>query len=345
MHRFILYPCWLHQLTLVICVYGMTAFVFTEAACGDTLKIMTFNIKYDYGDGSDPEISWDCSSLDSPSDRRDRVVNVIGDYMPDILGVQEMLTSQLTYLQNSGALSSYGYYGVGRDDGVNSGERSGIFYNASLLSLVNAGEFWLSDTPQTPGTTFNGNGGDKHNSRIATWVVLQDLSNPARQYFAVDTHWSLDGQARLESGSLIHRMIEELSGGLPVIVMGDLNECHGDAGCQALLGSDGDAVQLADAYDESGSPQGITSHGWLGGVEGERIDHILCSEGDFSVVPGSGDIIRTKFEYGYPSDHYAVTVEMTVLVPEPPAFVLLTFAAVGLVGCASIRRFFLSNGD
>ena len=173
----------------------------------------------------------------------------------------------------------------------------------------------MSATPQTPGTTFYGNGGDTGNPRMVTWLKLQDKLYPYQRYFIMDTHWSLDSYARQQSGELMRSKIIELSGGLPTIVMGDLNENNSSPGYTALKAYDSTTYPLKDAYDFSGSPDGQTVHNWLGGTGGARIDHILVSKDDFQSVYLSGTIVRTTFAYGYPSDHYPLTVEVTCTTP------------------------------
>ena len=70
------------------------------------------------------------------------------------------------------ALPEYAFYGVGRDDGKQEGEFSGIFYRKCRFTKNDAGSFWLSETPEKPGTSFylapNKHGG----SRVASWVKL-----------------------------------------------------------------------------------------------------------------------------------------------------------------------------
>ena len=293
------------------------------ARAADPVKVMTFNIKFD-GDGLfNAARSW---SYFFGADRRDRVTDVINAFGPDLLGVQEMLDNQRADLQ--GSLSGYGYYGPGRDGG-SSGERSGIFYRTARFNQLDQGEFWLSDTPATPGTTFTGNGGDTGNPRMATWLKLQDIQTGS-ELFVINTHWSLDGEARRLSGELIRGRIDALSGGSPVIAMGDLNEVRAAAGYNALLGSGaGGQRRLVDSYDQSGQPQGRTFHNWAGGTDGSRIDHVLHSEGDFDVIGGS--IIRTTIGGYYPSDHYPVTVTLEP-VPEPGTLALLAGATATALG-------------
>lgn len=307
---------------LPLCVLGTCA---GSIALATEVKMMTFNIKYNNNlEGSDKATSWNYYRHDN-NDRRDRVVSVINTFAPDILGVQEMLYYQLNYLEDH--LSDYDYYGVGRDTaetGYGAGERSGFFYRADRFTAIDQGEFWLSDTPDTPGTTFS-----THDSiaRIATWMVLQDQQTGGN-WFVIDTHWSHQSQnadARHKSGASIRDKISELSGGLPVIVMGDFNEDLTGAGCLELINGDPGEVALCDSYDQTGKPNGKTIHDWHGGVSGTPIDHIFYSSDDFQTIDAG--IVRTTFDGYYPSDHYAVTATLRV-VPEPSCLVLCVIAGL-----------------
>jgi endonuclease/exonuclease/phosphatase family metal-dependent hydrolase len=229
--------------------------------------------------------------------------------------VQEMRSAQLDYMD--GRLTDYLYYGVGRNTGTNSdsAERSGIFYKKSRFRLLTQGEFWLSETPTVPGTTFVGNGGDTDNPRMATWMKLFDFQSNSALFF-INTHWSLDSSARVQSGALMREMITELSDGLPIIVTGDLNETATGGGYSQLARRPtADEFNLTNGYAASGAALGKTFHGYNGGVAGNPIDFVLHSTEDFRAIAGS--IVRTTFDGYYPSDHYPVEVTMEV-VPRIP---------------------------
>ena len=58
---------------------------------------------------------------------------------PEIFGTQEVLVDQLHDLMKG--LDSYGYIGVGRDDGKEKGEYAAIFYKKERLKLLESGNF------------------------------------------------------------------------------------------------------------------------------------------------------------------------------------------------------------
>ena len=171
------------------------------------VNVMSFNIRYD-----NPE-----DSLDNWQYRKDRAANAIRFYDADIVGTQEVLHNQLEDLKQR--LPEYGVIGVGREDGKEKGEYSALWYKKGRFTLLDSGYFWLSETPDVAGSK----GWDGACERIASWAKLQDMVS-GKAYFALNTHLDHVGVvARREGISLILDKVNELSGGLPVIVTGDFN--------------------------------------------------------------------------------------------------------------------------
>ena len=263
---------------------------------------MSFNLRADFnfGASSGEANAWISTS---GNHRRDLVTTVINASGPDILGVQEAFNNQVIDLQN--ALPSYGFYGVGRNNGAAAGEYSGIFFRNNRFTQTNQGTFWLSLTPDVPsvytGATF----------RIASWVILKDNQAGGQEYFALNSHWAqgFEGTAAREySAGLVRDRVSLLADDRPLVVMGDLNAFDFQPAYLDLLGqSDPGGFQLQDSYREISPDQGPderTNHGFLGHTEGQRIDYILHSN-DFHTE--ATEIVHTSFDGFYPSDHYPIT--------------------------------------
>lgn len=178
-----------------------------QTAAPQPVNVMSFNIRYD-----NPE-----DSLDNWEYRKDRAACAIRFYDVDILGTQEVLHNQLVDLQER--LPGYGVVGVGREDGKEKGEYSALWYKKDRFTLLDSGYFWLSETPEVPGSK----GWDGACERIASWAKLKDKAS-GKEYFALNTHLDHVGVvARREGVTLILDKVNELSNGLPVIVTGDFN--------------------------------------------------------------------------------------------------------------------------
>jgi endonuclease/exonuclease/phosphatase family metal-dependent hydrolase len=256
------------------------------------LRVMTFNIRYDSGSGG--QTAW--------SQRRERVLSIIGSARSDIVGTQEALSNQVADLKQG--LADFEFFGVGRDDGATKGEYAGIFYRKSRFLRVDGGHFWLSTTPDVPGTVFAGSG----SVRMATWVVLSDAV-VAREIFVLNTHWdNQSASSRKSSASLIRERMATLAAGRPRIMTGDLNESTDGAAVQLLLSdaSDADAT-LIDAYRSvhpKTDPEERTFHDFTGDTRGTRIDFILINA---ALVGLAAEIDHTTFQGAYASDHFPVT--------------------------------------
>ena len=171
------------------------------------INVMSFNIRYD-----NPE-----DSLDNWKFRKDRAANAVRFYDVDVLGTQEVLHNQLEDLKQR--LPEYGVVGVGREDGKEKGEYSALWYKKNRFDLLDSGYFWLSETPEVPGSK----GWDGACERIASWAKLKDKTS-GKEFFALNTHLDHVGVvARREGISLMLDRVNQLSGGLPVIVTGDFN--------------------------------------------------------------------------------------------------------------------------
>lgn len=178
-----------------------------QASKAEPIHVMSFNIRYD-----NPE-----DSLDNWKYRKDRAANAIRFYDADVVGTQEVLHNQLEDLKQR--LPEYGVVGVGREDGKEKGEYSALWYKASRFDLLDSGNFWLSETPEVPGSR----GWDGACERIASWAKLKDKTS-GKEFFALNTHLDHVGVvARREGITLILDRVNQLSGGLPVIVTGDFN--------------------------------------------------------------------------------------------------------------------------
>lgn len=213
-----------------------------------------------------------------------------------MLGTQELLSNQFNDL--SGLLTGYQGVGVGRLDGVESGEYCAVFFRKDRFTLLDSGTFWLSETPEVVGSL----GWDGACERIATWVVLRDRDG--RELFFIDTHLDHVGQvARDEGVSLLMKRIETLSGGRPVILTGDFNSEPGSS-VVAHVQKDGvlrDAKAIA--AQRSGTDWSFSDFGQIPEAERPLLDYIFVS-GDIEAV--RYEVLPDTFDGGYVSDHAPV---------------------------------------
>lgn len=275
-----------------------------EPACSSApseeieLKVMTFNVRFD--NPADGQHNWKF--------RREAAARLIRSLQVDLLGTQEVLKNQLDdFLER---LPGYGYVGVGREDGRTAGEYSAVFYLKARFLPVTSGNFWLSQTPETPGSR----GWDAACERIVTWAIFRERRSSQELAF-FNTHFDHVGQeARRESARLLLLKIKELAGNLPVIVSGDFNAPPDSEPVRIIL----DSGLLVDSRSSAAVVAGPSwsFHGFGRVPEEERllIDFIFTSR-HFRVLEYQN--IFEEIGDTYYSDHNPVLVRLG-LGPDRP---------------------------
>jgi endonuclease/exonuclease/phosphatase family metal-dependent hydrolase len=258
------------------------------------VTVVTYNVRYD--NPADGENGW--------VNRREAIVEYLTGVEPDIIGFQETTTAQRAYLAEH--LSDYDWYGVGRDDNMDRGESSPIFYLRERFERVGQNTFWLSETPDVPGSV----GWDAELPRVASWVRLRDRES-GRELLMVNTHYDHRGtQARLESSRLIARTIDELATAdgerLPVVLTGDFNAGPNSAPYYAIVEAEDASHRLLDAQHVSTEPHrggDSTSSDFMSIRPGGKIDHIFVR--DVAAVL-SHRIDDPRVEDRFVSDHLPI---------------------------------------
>jgi endonuclease/exonuclease/phosphatase family metal-dependent hydrolase len=295
---------------------GIAAALLVSACAGNTddtgieLRIMTFNIRY--GTANDENNSWPNRNL--------LVIDVIREFAPDVLGVQEALRFQLDEVLAE--LSDYGEIGVGRDDGVKAGEYAAILYRSDRFEVNDSGTFWFSDTPAVPGSASWGN----NVTRICTWAHLVDRTTNSG-FYVYNVHLDHESQAsREQSAELLASRIASRDESDPVIVTGDFNAGESNPVLRYLTGDLERAFagtgatpassELRDSYRavHPDSDAVGTFNSFLGTATGEKIDAVLVSD-DWQVLEAT--IVRTAVDGKYPSDHFPVVA--VISAPASPS--------------------------
>ncbi|MCX8476105.1 MAG: endonuclease/exonuclease/phosphatase family protein [Sphingomonas sp.] len=236
------------MLALLLCAGG-------PALAQAPLKVMSFNIRY--ANESDGANAW--------SKRREVAAAMLEKAAPDLFGTQELLKPQGDFLTQR--LKNYAWFGVGRRGGGDD-EHMGIFYRTDRLRLIKSGDFWLSDTPEVPGSAAWG----ADLPRLATWGLFETIDGK-RRFYAFNTHLphrAQDEGAREKGAALVLARIQAMAGDLPVVLTGDFNTVPGSPTYRTL------SAHLQDAWVSAPKREGPegTFHNFTGTPD-KRIDWIF----------------------------------------------------------------------
>lgn len=234
----------------------LTAWLLAAApAYAQPLRVMTFNIRLIID--SDGANNWDA--------RRDLVVEMLRTEDPDIIGTQELFKRQGDELV--ARLPQYVWFGEGRRGG-DGDEHMGVFYRKDRLRVRESGNFWLSDTPEVPGSITWGN----LYPRMVTWARFERIADGAT-FVLYNTHLpyrDVDEPLRIRGAELIQERLGRLHASDNVILTGDFNTTPDSRVHTAL------ASKLTDAWLASPERSGpeATFHNFTGQAD-RRIDWIM----------------------------------------------------------------------
>nr|WP_298132907.1 endonuclease/exonuclease/phosphatase family protein [uncultured Pseudoxanthomonas sp.] len=267
----------------------LAATVVPAIAADLPLRIMSFNIR----------LPVESDGVDYWETRKPLAVRMLREEQPDVIGMQELVKTQADYLAK--ALPQYAWFGRGREaDG--GGEYMGVFYRKERLKVVESGDFWLSDTPEVPGSiTWH-----HLHPRLVTWALFEQRSD-GKRFYLLNTHFPYreqDEAARVKGAKAIAAHLATLPADIPVVLTGDFNTTPASE-VHSIL-----ARTLQDAWTTAPRVEGIdaTFHGFTGRAD-RRIDWIFVK----GVRLESVKSVTTRWNGRYPSDHFPLVV--TVRLP------------------------------
>ncbi len=278
-----------HLAALVLLL--LPSFAAAQSATSDPISIMSFNIRY--GTAKDGDNHWTA--------RREMLFDLLRERDADLVGLQEALAFQIDEIL--AAVPSYGVVGVGRDDAARAGEFSAILFKKNRFRVAEAGTFWFSDTPEVPGSKTWGN----NITRISTWARFIDRDG--RGFYHFNLHLDHESQpSREKSTALLRSRIEARAfAAEPVLVTGDFNVGERNPALSTLVARNGADAPFLDSYRVLHPDETIvgTFTGFkMDNTAGNKIDYVLVQPGTEVLT---AEIIRTKHNERYPSDHFPVS--------------------------------------
>ena len=282
--------------SILIAVLCIQSFAFAGSntkgdKAGDSFLVMSYNIR----------LNTPADSINAWPNRIDKVTGLIRFHQADIFGVQEALPEQVEALK--AAFPDFESLGVGRDDGISSGEHMTVFFRKSRFEKLDGGTFWLSEDTTKPGF-----GWDAACNRTCTWLKLRDKST-SREFIFFNTHFDHRGRvARVESSKLILKFMKELNtGNLPFILTGDFNATKDSEPIQTIMSALRDSREVSESKPYG--PEG-TSGGFQVKEKSRIIDYIFINDKVKILRHGH---LSDSFGIYYPSDHLPVLAEVEFL--------------------------------
>lgn len=276
--------------SLIVAAISAILFFSCVPADDPAIDVMSFNIRLD-------------TQHDGPNawpHRAGMVAGFVNDQIPDLLGMQEVLWHQYRYLDS--ALIGYGSVAAGRDDGLREGEACPVFYRLGRFDRLDRGSFWLSATPDVPGSV----GWGAALTRVATWVRLYDKVNEDTLMF-MNTHFDhVSDSARVMSSGLLLGRLKELAGNNDFIITGDFNARPGSLAIERMT-EEGYAVDSFILSETPPSGESYTFNGFKEEPGEGRIDYIFVREGMKVLSHKTHRIIE---EGVFISDHWPVTARV-----------------------------------
>lgn len=279
---------------ILICLVTLLTLIVAGCSEGEELKVISFNIRYD-----NPR-----DNLNAWPNRASFTAEFLAGEKADLIGLQEVLWHQYEYLKES--LKGYESVAVGRDDGLQAGEACPVFFNSNRFEMLENGTFWLSETPDEPGSR----GPGAALPRIVTWLHLKEKSSGRKLHF-FNTHFChVSDSARRMSAMIIAGAVRNIAGDGFYVVTGDFNLLPDSKAYGVLTGEGAPYHVLYDTYHLSETePEGPawTFNGFSDKPGAGRIDYIF--------VPAATKVLShktivAKSDGLFISDHWPIVTNL-----------------------------------
>jgi endonuclease/exonuclease/phosphatase family metal-dependent hydrolase len=254
----------------------------------EDMLIMTFNLRFE--NDLDGENGWVY--------RRGLVLDVIRRFSPSILGTQEGTFRQLSFLREN--LPEYRMLAPPRHPDETC-QYPTLFCRGESFEVKEAGEFWLSRTPDI----HRSKDWDSAYPRMMSFGQLE-AERSKEPFWVVVTHLdNIGSTARLEQAKVIARWLKERSGAR--ILMGDFNDTPDSEVHRFLTGPDASLLDTWQVLGKKENQTSMTHHDFKGVPQRCRMDWILVSR---ELRVKEAFIVRDHCEGRYPSDHFPYAAKL-----------------------------------
>ena len=281
----------------------------------EPIRVLTINVRLSYA--QDGENSW--------PNRKEFMMDVVtqapdGSGPYDFVGTQETVVdprpefNQVAYIIEK--MPAYGSLYLSREKTPEKGEAMLLLWKKDRWKIDpnDQGTFWLSETPDVPGSKTDPKAGCP---RIVTFGLFHELADgkaTGRRVYVANTHYDhLSVEARQRAAKqVMDWIVARKERHVPLIFMGDLNNAEQSPAIRYMLGDsmklDGQELSppcaLIDTF-RAANPDATdvgTFHGFKE-VGKNKIDYIFVTP---PLTTVSATIIRTKRDGRWPTDHCPV---------------------------------------
>ncbi len=247
-------------------------------------------------------VSFNIRCCDDPNghsipERAPRLDAVVSPLDADLIGLQESTPIWMEYIEKYFG-DKYGIFYKNRSS-VAPFESTPVLWKKDKFDCLKKGYFWFSDTPDDESRGWD----ERYNfPRICTYVILKDKES-GKEFVFMSAHLGFGDTCQIKSCALVHDYAKKLSD-LPSFIVGDFNMTP-KSPAYAVMTQKFTDVNAVTAKDMS-----TTFHAYK---DEERPDaHIDFCFVDDSITPISQQIIDTKVDGKYPSDHFGLNIELEI---------------------------------
>lgn len=279
-----------------------------SAPTDDSIRVALLNLRLPMGKDEENN-AW--------PKRADRAVTAMRKTSPDIIGLQEVFSTQRLDLIDK--MPEYAVYPDRREEGVTLGNLVNVNFT---LIMYRKDRFDVIDSAN--GTVRDGAVKDPNATAFYSMVILRDRYKKLPDTIVVSTHIRHNMTIATQECDILNNRVTaqlRLHKGAVAIVMGDLNFDKSTPVYGALMGKTTATTRsavttLVDTYDYAAKPakdRWGSYHAFTGNPSALwPTDFIFISENlSHSVV----QVDREQISGGYPSDHFPVSVTLRPVAP------------------------------
>ncbi len=248
------------------------------------MRVMSYNLR-----------CCDDANGHSVDERAPRVLGIIRDFSPDLIGFQEVTPK---WVERLGTLEdTYGKILMYRSS--ESLESTPVLYKKSVFVLLNGHYFWLSETPDEPS---KGWGASYHRICTATRLLHRESG---LTFTYINTHFDFNSEFQRESAKLLCGFSDIIRDD-QIIITADFNFEVGSEAHSILSSTYSDFRHVASP----GNMQGTVNNYSLDPSRHRLID-FLFYKGDF-IVPSAYKVITRTYLGNFPSDHFPICCDFSL---------------------------------